>query len=289
MTPVPLLTQRIDRVGIDDRDLIAVACGDTGDGGLELVTLSRRRIAVGRARGGRFVVRKSSPLRDLSAIAPTPLREPVGGIAIVASQTARPAFIDVGITDRARGVRLDADLRVVVPISGVPIATPRGDACAIFQGITLNATVTRCSENDATSDASEMETPLDAGAAATYVTRDGVARAIFATRDPRTADLKVRSDGKTATLAHAGAQVAVADLDQDGAPEIISTLDVLPQATNADGDAIVINTWQPDGSLIERSRTAVPSGVRAVAACPPEGGGAAAVVIATQGELWIVH
>jgi hypothetical protein len=82
--------------------------------------------------------------------------------------------------------------------------------------------------------------------------------------------------------------VAVADLDQDGAPEVISTLDVLPQSPSGQSDALVISTWQPDGSLRERTRIPVPSGIRAVAACPPEGG-QAAVVLATQGELWIVR
>jgi hypothetical protein len=276
-------------VGIDERDLMAIACGDTGNAGLELVTLSRRRIAVGRVRGGHLVVRKSIPLRDVSAVAPSPLREPVGGIAIVPAQGARPAFIDVGITDRARGVRLDADLHVLGPIAGVPFATPNGDGCATFQGITLDVAVASCAEGDVTLDSSAIETPFDAAGAATYVTPQGVARAIFATRDPRTADLKVRADEKTTTLARSGAQVAVADLDQDGSPEIISTLDVLPQPSNHDADALVISSWQPDGSLRERSRTPVPSGVRALAACPPEGNGAAAIVVATQGELWIVR
>ena len=41
--------------------------------------------------------------------------------------------------------------------------------------------------------------------------------------------------------------------------------------------------------LRERARMAVPSGIRAVAACPPDGGGVAPVVIATMGELWIIR
>jgi hypothetical protein len=286
--PVQLVTGHIDRITVEDRDLVAVACGDLGDGGLELVTLGRRRIAVGRARAGRFVARRSASLRDLSPIAPAPLREPIGGIAIVALQGARPAFIDIGITDRARGSRLDLDLQRLGAITGVPFATPYGDACASFQGSTLSAGVAKCADTDAPSDGLEVDTPLDASAAATYVGADGTARAILATRDPRTSELKLRADGKTATLPGAGAQVALGDLDQDGSPEIISTLDVLPQVQGA-ADALVVTTWQADGSLRERARTPVPSGIRAVATCPPEGAGPAAVVLATQGELWIVR
>jgi hypothetical protein len=286
LAPVQLVTGRIDRIAVDDRDLVALACGDVGDGGLELVTLGRRRIAIGRARAGRFVARKSATFRDLSPIAPAPLREPIGGVAIVPQRGARGSFIDVGITDRARGSRLDFDLQKIGTIAGVPFATPYGDACATFQGSTLSAGVAKCADADASPEGLEVDTPLDAGASATFVAPDGSARAIFATRDPRTSELRVRADGKTTSLPGAGAQVALADLDQDGSPEVISTLDVLPQGG---ADALVVNTWQADGSLRERARTPVPSGIRAVAACPPEGPGPAAVVVATQGELWIVR
>jgi hypothetical protein len=252
------------------------------------VTLGRRRIAIGRARGGRFVARKSAALRDFSPIAPAPLREPIGGVAIVPQRGARGFFIDVGITDRAKGTRFDVDLQKIGAIAGVPFATPYGDACATFQGSTLSAGVTKCADADPTPDGLELDTPLDASASATFVAPDGTARAIFATRDPRTSELKVRADGKTASLPGAGAQVALADLDQDGSPEILSTLDVLPQAQGTT-DALVVNTWQADGTLRERARTPVPSGIRALAACPPDGPTPAAVVVATQGELWIVR
>jgi hypothetical protein len=201
--------------------------------------------------------------------------------------SGRPGYLDVGITDRAKGSRLDVDLRVLGPISGVPFATPYGDACTSFRGSPLDATLVRCADADAPVDVLEVEAPLDAGAAASFVAADGATRAIVASRDPRTAELKVRADGRTTSLPRAGAQVALADLDQDGAPEIVSTLDVVPGA--AEVDALVITTWQNDGTLRERARTQVPTGIRAVAACPPDGPGPAAVVAATQGELWIVR
>jgi hypothetical protein len=296
LAPVSIASSRIDRVTTEDRDVVAIACGDVDDdGALEIVTLGRRRAAIGRARAGRFVPSKVVMLRDLSAVAPSPLREPVGGVTIVPARGREPTHIDLGITDRARGSRLDGDLRVLGPIAGVPFARSTGDACVTFQGSTLSAVVSKCAEGDGPVDSADIDAPLDAVAHASFVTANGAVRAVGATRDPRTAELRLRSGAETATLPHAGAQIALADLDQDGAPEIISTLDVAAKppigepAKPLETDALVITTWQLGNGLLERARTAVPSGVRAVAACPPDGAGAAPVVIATSGELWIIR
>jgi hypothetical protein len=296
LAPVPLVAARVDHVATEDRDLLAVACGDVDDdGAIEIVTLGRRRATVGRLQGGRFVPIKLTWLRDLSGIAPAPLREPLAGLAIVPARGSNPTHIDLGITDRARGSRLDGDMRPLGSIAGVPFATPEGDACLTFAGSTLASAIVKCSDGDAALIASDIETPVDAIARATFVTADGAVHAISAARDPRTAELRVRSGGETVTLAHAGAQVALADLDQDGAPEIISSLDVPARPATDDptktpsGDEVVVTTWQPGLGERERSRTPVPSGVRAIAACPPDGGGTAPVVIATTGELWIVR
>jgi hypothetical protein len=289
LAPVPLVGTRIDRATVDDKDLVALACGDIDDdGAAEIVTLSRRRIAIGRARGGRFVVSRAAWLRDFSGIAPTPLREPLGGIAIVPSRRGI-AHLDVGISDRARGVRLDGALRLLGAIQGVPFATARGDACIQVQGSTLTTTVTPCRETDPAFSPFAEAGPLDAAAMTTFVTADGALHTVDAARDPRTAEVTLHARGKTATLARAGAQLALADLDQDGAPEVLTSLDVLPTPTQDSDDAVVINTFGSDGSLRERSRTPVATGVRALTACPPEGGGAAPVVVATEGELWIIR
>jgi hypothetical protein len=158
-----------------------------------------------------------------------------------------------------------------------------------FQGSTMATTVGKCAETDSTPPSLADEAPLDAAASGVFVSPRGVVRIIDAARDPRTGDVALRTADRTATLARAGAQVAVGDLDQDGAPEVITTLDVLAQpSANAD-DALVITTWEHDGSLREKARTDVPAGIRALAACPPEGRGPGAVVLATVGELWIVR
>ena len=289
LAPVPLVGGRIDRATVEDREIVALACGDIDDDdSLEIVTLSRRRVAVGRARGGRFVTSRFALLRDHSGIAPTPLREPLGGIAILPSPRGAPR-LDVGISDRARGGRFDAELKLLGTINGVPFATSSGDACLRFRGSTLATTVGKCTEADPGPLPFDVDGPLDAAAVGTFITADGVTRTIDATRDPRTGEVSLRALGRTASLAHAGAQIALADLDQDGAPEVITGLDVFPKPAGDVDDALVITTLERDGSLREKSRTPVPTGVRAVAACPPEGGGAGSVVIATTGELWVVR
>jgi hypothetical protein len=287
LAPVPLVGARIDRATLDDREIVALACGDVeGDGSVEIVTLSRRRIAIGRARGGRFAVLRSAPWRDFSPISATPLREPIGGVAILPYRP-RPA-LDVGITDRASGVRLDADLQRIGTIRGVPFGTPDGDACVQFLGSTAAATVGTCTDADPMPAGFEGATALDAAATGVFVDAKGVARSVEATRNPESGDIALRSGDRAASLPRAGAQIAIADLDQDGTPEVMTTLDVLPKPQGGADDALVVTTWEDDGTLRERSRTPVPTGVRAVAACPPAGG-AGSIVMATPGELWIVR
>ena len=294
LAPVPLVANRIEKATTEDRDLIAIACGDVdGDGALEIVTLGRRRAAIGRARAGRFVPSKIASLRDLSGIAPAPLREPLGGLAIVPARGARPAYIDLGITDRARGSRLDGDLRPIGSIAGVPFTTATGDACVTFQGSTLSATIAKCAEADGAFDTAGVEAPFDAAASAAFVTADGVVHGVGATRDPRTAEITLRSGTETATVPHAGAQIAVADLDQDGSPEIISTLDIPARAIDRrcrERCRRAGHHHLAAGNRPSREGAhAGPSGIRAVAACPPDGTGAAPIVLATAGELWIIR
>ncbi len=118
--------------------------------------------------------------------------------------------------------------------------------------------------------------------------------------NPITNDLELDAASAHAIVAHSGAQVVVADLDADGDPEILSTLDVLPAPQQgvsalrsperpADPDALVVSSWRIGGAVQERFRMPVPAGIRALAACPPDGSGAAAVVLAVPGELWIVR
>jgi hypothetical protein len=120
---------------------------------------------------------------------------------------------------------------------------------------------------------------------------DGTARIVEARRNPVTREVTLSAGTSTATLPRSGAQMAIADLDGDGDPEIVSTLDTLPSAAAPATveDAVVVTSLRADGRLQERARVPVASGVRAVAACPPDAPGPAPFVIATASELWVVR
>jgi hypothetical protein len=118
-----------------------------------------------------------------------------------------------------------------------------------------------------------------------FVMPNGGERSFRATRDPSSGEVTVSSDLETSSLPPAGAQLALADIDGDGNPEIASSLDVLDPAT----DALVISSLQPGKSPQERFRVAVPSGVRAITTCPADGPGPAPIVLATNDGLWVVR
>jgi hypothetical protein len=94
--------------------------------------------------------------------------------------------------------------------------------------------------------------------------------------------LVVRSASGAQRLLRAGAQLAIADLDQDGLAEVATTVDTL----GAKFDAVDVRTLGADGKLTKRYRVRVPTGVEALAACPADGRGVASLLVATKGELW---
>jgi hypothetical protein len=77
----------------------------------------------------------------------------------------------------------------------------------------------------------------------------------------------------------------VADIDHDGAPEIVASTDTLdPRA-----DAMIVFTWNGQNTLTERYRLPVPSGVQALAVCPSVDGGLRPIALATTRAVWIIR
>ena len=72
------------------------------------------------------------------------------------------------------------------------------------------------------------------------------------------------------------------DLDMDGIPEIVTSLD-------GSDDAVRIVSASDDGAVRERRRFSAPNGVRALAMCPPEEKGIPALVAVTGNEVWLVR
>ena len=281
----------VHRATHDEGDVLAAACGDLdGDGGMELVLVSRTRVAAGHIRGGRFVPAKTTLWSALAPRAAVPLREPLGGASIVLPRGEDRAKLLVGITDRG-AVALDSSLARTGPLRGIPV--PFGsanDACAVpspdasaFEGSVIPCLSGLPGLLGATTAAGSLSTPprFDAASFADLVRADGLSRLAQLAREPG-GRLLVRVGDATQTLDNVGAQIALGDLDQDGVPEII--------ASAADGeDAITVTSWDGTADPRPRLRLPAPGGVRAVGVCPPEEGGAPALVAVVGSEVWIVR
>lgn len=279
LAPVPLVAARVERATGDERDVLALACGDVdGDGALELAVVGRRRVAVGRIRGQRFVATRAVAWADRSPVAPAPLREPLGGARVPPG-----GGLDVGSSDRARALHLDADLVATGALAGLPFGVPPLGGCLVPG--TSRSTPVACAPGEALLDLGSAGAALDVAAALPLLDATGRALDVVATRDPD-GTLTVRAGDAQTVVEGAGAQVALADLDEDGEPEIVASLDVLAP----EGDAVVVRSWRPGDEPRERARIPVATGVRAIVACPPDAPGGAAIAIATgAGEMWIVR
>ena len=254
---IPLAASNVHRASGSDPDVIALACGDIDrDGSPEIATIGRRRIALGRLAGGVFRPFVSRAFGELAPIAPAPFREP-----IASAWVPEPGVLEVGTTDRARALRLDGKLAKIRELD-VRLPWPGGGGLAT----------------------SEIGDTVDAIAGATLVTRSGETRRVRAERRP---DGTVKlSDGKrSAELERIGAQLAVGDLDGDGEPELVASLDTLDATT----DAVVVYSWQEGRKPVERLRIAAPGGVRALALCPARATQMAPIAIAVGDALWVVE
>ncbi len=279
LPPVRLVVGHIDKASSPERNPVALACAELpGQTGLELVVAGRHGIHLGRIRSGRMISRASVAWTALSPVAPFPLRQPLGAIAI------DHGHIDVGISDRAQEVRLGPELE---PIARVPRRIPWAPGgCVRFSGVSLATNIGPCMEGDGGVTLPGFDSPADAVAGALIVGRDGKPHRFRAERVFNHSVALLRDDrGRTARVDGAGAQLALGDVDGDGQPELLSGADTLDPLA----DALIVHTWLDDGRVVERLRLAVPDGVRALAVCPPEDEGRAPVAIATGDSLWILH
>lgn len=295
LSPILLEQAAVHKAKHEESDVLAVACGDIdGDGGNEIVLVSKERVALGRLRGGKFLAEKAAAWTALAARASSPLREPLGGAAFgpsIALDGSSALF--AGTSDRG-GVVLVPDLTTHAPATAIPLAALSGVACATpnpsagaFEGL-----LSDCDPQRAKVPLFTPPTPrFDAFAAATIVGKGGIEHLLFAARAPD-AKLYLRfgaeDDPKQQARAFdgiVGAQVAIGDLDQDGTPEIITTSGEL----DARADAITITSVAAGADPILRRTIPAPGGVRALCVCPPEERGAPALVAVVGDEVWIVR
>jgi hypothetical protein len=293
LTPVLLEQATLHRAKHQETDVLAVGCGDAdGDGGMELVLISRQRVALGRIRGGAFTPSRTSAWSGLASRAPVPMREALGSAVIAA--TAHGEGIFAGITDRG-GVALDERLVTRGVLSGIPVPGGGGRVCAVpdpelgvFSGAPVPCTeAPEAKLAPAISAASPGVQRYDAFAALELVGKDGGPSDVVATREPG-GKLRIRWSARgsartiDAALEGVGAQIAVADLDLDGAPEIVAS---------ADGaeEALTVSSLAAKGNVTTRLRFPSKEAIRAVSTCPPEEKGVPAVVAVVGSEVWLVR
>jgi len=279
LAPLLLEQASIHRAHQDEGDVLAVACGDVdGDGGNELVLVSRARVALGRIRGERFVPERTAAWSALAPRLPVPMREPLGGAVVSLG------VIDVGSTDRG-SFALTPDFVGHDALSAIPASGWDGAVClrpepsaGAFDGAPIECTVTR----DPRPKLAVPSPRFDAFAAASFADRDGRPHSAVVVREP-SSKLKMRiDDAPVQTLEGTyGAQIAVADLDQDGMPDLVTTVD-------GTDDAITLWSWTP-ADLRPRLRVAAPGGVRALTVCPSEQNGIPALVAVVADEVWLLR
>src|SRR5262249_18316220 len=135
-------------------------------------------IVLGRIGVGRFDSATTVSWSDLSPVAPRPLREPIAAAEI------RPGrWVDVGITDRASGLRLSPAL---APLAKLDASIPGARAgCLSRSGIAIGAP-RPCTPDAASAGGVDVHDVMetDAIAGATFVDGAGHAHSVVAFRTP---------------------------------------------------------------------------------------------------------
>lgn len=276
---VPLVASSTTLASPPERAPVALACGDADDdGSYEVAFVGRRRLALGRFRGDRFVATAAKEWVELSPVAPAPLREPVAGVRI-----RQGAGLDVGLSDRANFVRLDATLQ---PTASASRRIPHAGGCLDLVGHRLQPKLVRCVADDPAPGAYPVLSLDGAVASTSLLSTDGTPVTYVAAYQATDDSIVVTSGGKAlARVTEAGGQLALADLDGDGSPELLSSRATLDPRT----DALLVHTVAPDGTLSERLRIPVPDGITAIAACTPGTKTMAPIVVGTRARLWVIQ
>ncbi|MDB4937964.1 MAG: hypothetical protein JWP87_4936 [Labilithrix sp.] len=307
LVPVLLEQTTLHKVKHDEGEVLAVGCGDVdGDGGLELVLVSRARVAVAKIRAGKLVVQRTAAWSTIASRAPVPMRDPLATVLV--SPRGHRGEILVGTTDRG-GVAVDAALVARRALTGLPVPGAEGEGCAgpsaetsAYEGNVLPCDPPVAPKPPAGAGAAAKAAaakpveplPLflppapryDAIATLDAVARDGSVSHIVAVREPggklhvRRQDLGAARPIE-ATLEGVGAQLAVVDLDLDGTPEIVTTSD-------GPDDVMVVSSFAK-GVLSPRLRFPAKEGVRAIGVCPPEERGVPGLVAVVGSEVWLVR
>lgn len=295
LQPIVLEQASVRRSKHDETDVLAIGCGDVdSDGGLEIVIASRARVVVGKLRGGKLSVTRTTPWAQLASRAPVPMREPIA--TVIVSPHAHRGEVLLGNTDRG-AVAVDGSLVTRRQLAGLPVPGADGDACVVaspeygvFEGPGIAChpapTVSTTTKADPVVVLTVPAPRFDTIAALDLVAKDGGLTQVVAAREPN-GKLRLRKSEPSGRVQElpiesTGAQLAMADLDLDGTPEIAFSAD------SPDSDTLTVASWGPSG-LVQRLRFPTKDPVRAIAACPPEAQGLPGLVAVVGSEVWLVR
>ncbi len=237
----------------------------------------RHKVQVGRLEHGHFAARASLNWAEFSAVAASPLREP-----IATGVVPEPGRLWVGSSDRADALELSGTLQVEHKWHGL-MPWP-GGGCTRRAGLGYDGLARPCPDSSP-APAVDFATAVDAFASRSLL--HGEQAHTLRVARPVGSDVARALDSlhPEVSIPNVGAQLAVGDLDEDGLPEIVSSSPSLDRRA----DQLVVRTLSDNGQLRERLRISVPSGIDALAICPGDGRAMAPLALATGDGIWVIQ
>ncbi len=261
---------------------LALACGDVGpDGGQALVLVGRRDIEIGRLDDGRWSRLARTSWDILSPLSPHPQREPVASVALVSGR------LRVGSSDRAYAVELDRSLN---PVAYAPQALPLASGeCLEISQTGFSEVPGSCGFGPSRPVFSAIAPPgsgLELFYQTTLTTAQGTSLSLVLKAPigspPELWVVQPAADLLQIPLPEVGSQVAIADLDGDFVPELISSKRVRPPTE----DALLIQRLEAGKLSLAAELPAGP--ISALTVCPFFGRNPQTLVAAVGDELWLI-
>ncbi len=279
LAPIPLVAKNTTLAAPPELGPVALACVDADrDGSPEIAFVGRRRVALGRIRGGRLQAVATRAWSELSPIAPTPLRDPIAAVTLDGDSR-----LDIGSSDRERFVRLDAGLGQQ---GTAQRRIPFGLGCFEISGHRPESRLVPCMPGDAEPPLSAWPSQPLSLTSLSLLNAHARATSYFASYSASEETIEIFDERRqVAKLEGAGAQLALADLNGDGRPELLSSKATLVPSE----DALVVHTLTESGQLEKKLSIPIPDGITAIAACPQPTAAMAPIVVGTRGRLWVIQ
>lgn len=270
---VPLVQPKLQVYATPLSQVNAIACGHMNDDGtLDVAITNRQEVAWGAITSDGFVPTRTEPLSSLSPVAPVPLREPL------ASLWFRDNTLEVSSTDRHFWLQLDPQLHVI---------SKRPNQWGVAPGLCASRTTlppraepfpchTPPSLQDATSPYLDRQVVFEG---------DGRAPRANAWRDAGSGTITVHTASRTWSLPERGAQLIIDDLNHDGILEVMSTSPTLSRQE----DRLWVHSLSPSSNEpVLVWDVPVPSGIDAIAVCPPDAAQQSTLLIASNQYIGVL-